>query len=281
MKKVAVITVGLLVISVFAVLSQLAVGAADNPTREYLSAALQDQIAACGLSLVVEYSTVRERSQNKAVLERSEEHYRYTRNSDAMRIDTIKDGKVTKQAFHNRRSNEYRLLSEDGPGSYAIQGFGISDPFVNSDFFETSLYFLNKKPLYQWILSAVDSGTTEIVDGADCLRLLIPSGIVRPARYVVWLDPAVGYNPRRIDVVHSESRVTVIKYTDYRSLGETGWFPMKMTLEYSIPKYQWDIRIVSSVTKVTSGAEVATEIIRPVFPSGTLVYAGGGEFIQP
>ena len=63
--------------------------------------------------------------------------------------------------------------------------------------------------------------------------------------------------------MESESEITVIKYGDYKALGNSGWFPMKMTLDYgaTLPEshggFEVTIRMENSVTKITPMDSVA------------------------
>lgn len=254
----------------------------NSQLLEFVSACLRNQEAACGASLEVEYTRVAERTDADGnLLERGEKRYRYIRTPAALRADTLVDGELVHVAFHDRITNAWRELSFDGSRCVAAEGRGLGDPFLDSHFFETSRYLLEKKPLVEWIPSATVVAPKEILDGEECLRLHITNVVSRPSGFDVWLDPAISYNPRRIDIVIRPGDVVTVRYEQYESLPGGVWFPKKMTVQSIVPKYNWNVKVVNTVTKVSVGKTYTVEKLRPAIPSGAEVHALGGEYTQP
>ena len=252
-----------------------------NDPLEFASASLRNQEAALQPSLEVEYTRLLERSSEGVLLERGEKQYRYIRTPDALRIDTLEKGNVVHKAFHNRKTREYRALSIGGSKTEGFERYGLSEPFRNTELLETSLYRLGEIHLVDMISRGKIAALSESIDGHECLKLDIPSGVVRPASYQVWLDPAIGCNPRRIDIVHAADRITTVKFDDYAVVTGNAWFPKKMTLKLKLQKQKWDVKVENTVTSIAIGKRYTVEELRPVYPSGTEVHGVGDEYLQP
>lgn len=262
----------------------ISISAEDDNSQllEFVAACLRNQEAACGASLEVEYTRVLERTDAEGnLLERGEKRYRYIRTPAALRADTLENGKVVHQAFHNRVTNAWREVLTDEFGCVAAEGRGLGEPFLNTEFLETSRYLLEKKPLVEWIPSATVVAPKEMLDGEECLRLHITNVLPRPSGFDVWLDPAISYNPRRIDIIIRPGDVVTVRYEQYEPISDGVWFPKKMTVQSVVLKYNWHVKTVNTVTKVAVGKTYTVEQLCPTIPSGAEVHALGGEYTQP
>jgi len=243
---------------------------------KFVAASLRNQETACGASLEVEYTRVAERTDASGnLLERGEKQYRYIRTPNALRADTLVNGKVVHQAFQDRATKAWREVSIYDSGCVAAEGQGIGEPFLNTEFFETSRYLLEKKPLSEWILKAKVVSPKEMLDGRECLKLHIDNIVSRPTGFDIWLDPAIGYNPRRIDKIIRPGDVVTINYEQYEPITNKVWFPKRMVVRSIEPEFRWNIKVVNTVTKISVGKAYTLEQLRPVIPSGAEVHVAG------
>ena len=85
----------------------------------------------------------------------------------------------------------------------------------------------------------------------SCLKIEIPGRNLNLKTYVVYLDPTVGFNPRRIDFVWRDNRPSTVWYSDYQKVANV-WFPRKQVQEYGF-RFEPNTmcRVVNTVTRLT------------------------------
>lgn len=143
------------------------------------------------------------------------------------------------------------------PGPLLI-GSVMPDPIIRS---------IESQPLVEALKRGEVTDFQETVDGYACWRVLIPSREVSYDRFVVWVDPSIGFLPRRIEFAHDKRRSSFQSFTEYKQLRAGVWFPMRMS--------RWDAggqeTNVSTVTQVHSGDALPKDSLKIVFPSGMRV----------
>lgn len=95
--------------------------------------------------------------------------------------------------------------------------------------------------LYGWVKYGTVLESVEAIDGHRCWKIDIrDTGDCLVDHYELWLDPAVGLNPRRIAMHGSDSYngdwTVVVDSDDFREIDKGIWFPLKQTLVKSVPK---------------------------------------------
>lgn len=240
-----------------------------TPTAEFLAAALRKQEAACGRSLEVEYTGVWQRAGSRVPSDYEKAHYVYRRTPAALRLDKMSGKGVVDIASYDRESREYRRWLA-GEGEI---GRGLMSPFCTPEFLGTALYPLDDQPLCERIASGSVGDQKEKIDGHYCWRVEIPGHRSGLEKYVVWLDPHIGFCPRRIVYAWTDMQPEFISFTDYANLGDGVWFPRKQALSYgSVDKRGATFTIVNTVTRLSRGRVIPKSDMILAFPSGTRVH---------
>lgn len=221
------------------------------PTADFIAAAMRHQVTA---SIEVKYS----------LSDSVDYHYTRTPEARSMTLRFLNKGDE-QQASYDFATRETRVLetSKGGAVSGTILSPWLGDPFVSQDVLDPVLLVLpwgaeGPRPLHEWVPSGEVLSKREDVDGHSCWRI----DLVRPAermdRYSIWVDPNVGFCPRRIEITPSGQRgPTVINYRDYRELAGGVWFPMKQVNEFPAVSGPEGKNAVSS----TKGGQLNTPVI--------------------
>lgn len=250
---------------------------------EFIAAALADQESACGASLEVEYTGEWVKSVGNETAESSTYSYRYVRTASFQRIEVRKQNGIEIVNSYGRSSDEFRILQIDPSGrALGRIGSGIGDPLGTLNAFETVLYHLYEGPLRDRIRLGVVGSQPENIDGYDCTRVEIPSTKSTLFNYVVWVDPSVGFNPRRIEFVWKDKQPTVVKFSEFALQPGGAWIPGKQTVEY-VSRFNQAaaFKITNIVTKVAVGQSIPDDQMRVSFPAGAEVQIYDGEFTVP
>lgn len=268
-----------------------------KPSSDFLAAALVNQVQSVGASLQVRSFSYPLGGPTKGA---SWYDVEYTRTPsilhvrekrgvfDSSRLEDRSERSVIQAAF-NLETQEFRSLTtqSDGEsvgriaaGSFGdcfSQGFPIVDP---------PRFPIGLRPLFERIKLATISDTTEEIDGYKCWRadIVDPDQPVSAAghpvtlTYSVWLDPDIGYAPRRITYrlqetseVGSAPKVVTSTYNflSYRSISSGAWFPSRVTIVHEGSEQKgW----ITEVTSVSTGASVSADALKIGIPSGTRVF---------
>ena len=255
--------------------------ASAAPRPAEIASALRNQEVACGASLELAYTDSWKRFDGGRVEEEAITTYRYTRTPDAFRVDVERDGRMIQQTFVDRDTNQCVQLDSPGSSQYAVLGKGLGSPFLNREFFETTRYLLGREPLCERVESGVVSEQMEQIDGHDCWRVEIPPDRLNLKRYVAWLDPSIGFNPRRIEYVWTDEVPDVITFAKYEEITGGFWFPKEMVLTYEWKSGNRTFRQVNKVDSITVGRVIPKEQLRLEVPSGMRVISNNREFTAP
>jgi|GEM_PF-5978660 len=147
------------------------------------------------------------------------------------------------------------ITGQPGPGSIMTK---MPDPIKRS---------LDSQALVEALKRGEVADSQETVDGHACWRVVIPSREVKYERFVVWVDPSIGFLPRRIAFVGDRGRSSFQSFTNYKQLRPGVWFPMRMSC-WNAGGPEW---YVSTVRQVHTGGALPKDSLKIVFPSGTRV----------
>lgn len=265
------------------------------PTAQFIAAALRNQASA---SIKVKYSL----SDSLT--------YEYIRTPEALAMTEtfLKSGDVTRASYDfAARENRQLETRRDGTAIGRV-GTWLADPFVNQDLLDPVLFVLpwgmeGPRPLYEWVPLGRVLPQQESVDGHPCWRLDLTAPAPVMQSYSIWVDPQVGFCPRQIEFVFTDSRrgPTVIKFQDYRELASGIWFPMKQVAEFPARRVssssagktvftlvpatptpsaemvtdEGRTQSTRTATEATAGNTFSKDSLLVKFPSGTKVYVGG------
>lgn len=245
-----------------------------TPTIEYLTAALRHQDQLAGDSLQLTYQVSRHKSDSVPVPIRE---IRYVRTASLIRMeDTAKGSGLVEISSYNRTTNEARSLGKrlsDGSIVGATTTIeDVSPRLTCLNMMETAVLYVLMRPLYE----AITEGTVacqESVDQHVCWRVDISAkklGYTDDATISVWLDPSIGYCPRRLnrpvngslDVLSAFS----IDFKNYKDIGNGVWFPSEQVFSHGGEDIKTSLTLESADIGKTPGELLVT------FPSGTRVW---------
>jgi len=279
---------GFVVIS--AILAILATSgyASSTPTPEFVSAALinQEQVRPI---LDITYTYGRPGSPEPAT-------FRYVRTPGLLYAQQKSPGFQITASF-DRTKREFRALQVAGKTGDIAAG-EISDqpgqPLCTQSIMETTLYNLYDGPLYQVVAVGSIADQLEEIDGRECWRVESPSEKAgRIDKYVIWVDPAIGFCPRRLEI-RSKQRdsLQVTRFTDYTSSSKDFWFPSKIHyLSYkatatiadvsSAPEEALKMDMLAEIQHVGKSENVSLDDLIVRFPTGTEIHIGDSTYKAP
>lgn len=219
------------------------------PTPEFIAAAMKNQEKA-GLSLQVRYSdstringviadkhVTGEVVRNGCYIRNPETMFlkeEVTRNYDPG-VDTtdLLVASSTVTTSYDRLTHEYRRRVAWNDGS-PPQGVDTYDPTPNDMDDLTRVESVASYSTGASLLRLVKSGTVlqkrETVDGHSCWGVAYDT-IPDVQRHVIWVDPDIGFCPRRIDLILNKQLRRSKTMRDYRELGYGVWFPKEVLFE--------------------------------------------------
>jgi len=249
---------------------------AATPTARFLSAALKDQEVKCGPSLEVDYQVeFHPIAGGRASVTR----WSYKRTPEIVRAEREIGFQTKTICTFDRKTEEFRTLTTSPRLVEGRVSVGLWMPITLLECLETTNFHLPDGRLVDCLTLGKVSKQTEKIDGHSCWRVDIPSKSRNVSRYVVWVDPVIGYNPRRIDLFWVTEKPETITFTSYKSVEKGVWFP-----EQSVHRYVnsgKDYIMVISVSSLTAGRVIPKDQLRLEFPSGTAVSIRGVTVTMP
>lgn len=261
------------------------------PTADFMAAAMRNQAAH---TVEVDYG-----SQSGQI------KYHYIRSPLALSITKtfVGSGEVHKGSY-DFATRETRLLRTEKSGEHSgtSRTSWLGDPFARQNLLDPVFFVLpwgsnGPRPLYERISAGSVAADKEEIDGHACWRVDLPPEPAGITGYSVWVDPDIGFCPRRIMMTEAESGKgpTIISFQDYQEISSGVWFPMKQVNEFStisIPEGTTvGIRAVGApiptsgipraferktntyvADKATAGKTYSKESLLVQFPSGTKVH---------
>jgi hypothetical protein len=125
--------------------------------------------------------------------------------------------------------------------------------------------------LYGWVKYGKLQSKMEPIDGHDCWKVEVQSPEGVPLKLLeAWLDPTIGYNPRRL-IMHfkgsAEEHATMVSYKDYREIADGIWFPAEELVGSPDPNAAPSITCRAS--EVRGDRKLSKDDIAVKFPSRT------------
>jgi len=276
-KKAATLLLCLLVSALLITISIRANGGA--PSGEFFAHALTHQEQLCGRSLDVTYTFWIDNNHHSDC--------RYVRSFDTLFLER-KSGLRDTRSRLDRNSKEFRQVTipKDGGHSEGI----IDDKFAGD---------LGNRVIPDVVLFPVDVGTlSELVsrgkvesdkqdiNGSSCWLIEIPSKYNPDEVYRVWLDPTIGYCPRRIEILRANRLPQTIDFLLYKDLANGLWLPMEIRNKYQFvvrTKRDEIVESVMKVSKVEIDQTISTSELDVVFSKGCDVYnkITNAKYVQP
>jgi hypothetical protein len=204
------------------------------PTVEFVQAALRLQAAP---PLVVDYTL---NLTTPSVLYAGVVHY--VRTGEVLRIeqtiDSIHGTGRTVSAFDRTTGEGRRLETVPSSHTQGRVGHRMLSPLDCQDRVETALFKAYTGELVDIVVYGVISAQMEKIDGHDCWRVELPlSGaggghVPEGTAQTVWLDPTIGFCPRRYEVKWKMGKQPlIVNFKDYEEVAKGIWFQRKQTVE--------------------------------------------------
>ncbi|MHB0999289.1 MAG: M56 family metallopeptidase [Armatimonadota bacterium] len=146
-----------------------------------------------------------------------------------------------------------------------LPGAMLSDPSL----METVTRLLPERPLYLMVRKYGSVAGQEEVDGHTCIKIKVAISLPKALMmkesnvmpYMVWVDPSIGFCPRRLDYYARKERYVSISMSDYREISPGVWFPM---IQKTIAE-QTNRKFVSKVQEVKANASMKNMSSPPIF----------------
>ena len=252
------------------------------PTIETIAKALRDQEAARGDSLEVTYTVT---YSDEGTDSTTAYHYIWTPEGVLFESHYQKAGDGA--PYRSRVSltqGGARILTigSDGSVKGRISPWTPGSGSINLAQMETTGAGLVGKTLYEEIEGGKVAKVQEKIDGHNCWKVERPRKGIRSSRTLrVWLDPDIGYCPRRLEVEYDGgSKMGPISFKNYRKLEGGVWFPMEMERVNVVGAGR---QVVTKVQSIRVGREIPIEELEVKFPSGTHVEdkVSGTNYVVP
>lgn len=238
---------------------------------EFVVAALTNQLHASGKTLEVMYQY---QSTGGLVLD-----VKYIRTPTRVMFIEIEGISRVDKSSYNAATTEvrtYGLLKAKGRQLGSISD-DLSWPLGTCMVMDPVLYFGWEGFLLDTIGRGVIADSMEDVDGHPCYRVDVTPADEAYTPYTVWVDPKIGYCPRKL--VAQEEKPTVAELSDYIELGDGIWFPKKIKRMVDMPAMREKVPSLTSdtvelISEVKTVKLVETDLEKPPiveFPSGTEV----------
>ena len=218
--------------------------AAEKPSADSVAAALLSQEQACGCSLQADYTVTGRSTDGEPVPIWA---IRYIRTPEFIymedkELNNPDEASATTNKFsYNRNTKDMKIVAvrsrdgtevevgwnlwrgEMGGTATRVTAWNSLDP----------LYMLSV-PIYQAVRSGSIADETEVIDGSACWRVDVPGAKIGHGQniaFVIWVDPAIGFCPRRITRMSQGVLQVGVSFSGYRVLGDGIWFPSKVVIE--------------------------------------------------
>jgi hypothetical protein len=273
--------------------------ASDVPTLDYIAAAMQAQNAAsveckfktavvsqpkkAGLDYKKRYTGVITADKGKTIDADMPGTSRYIRTPDVLYRE---DGGLT---LWGKRSGTTgiaesccKMLSKGVTTGQVWQG-GASRAWTVMDRIETVVYPVyprgddpTTKFLLGWVKYATVCSAEELVDGQQCWRLdITDTGDSGIRHYALWLDPTIGFNPRRFTMQLKRSSKCDLEYTidsqEYEEISTGIWFPRRQVRSRVADDLPACYQTIYTAVELGGGGNYAADELKPKFDPGTQV----------
>ncbi len=260
--------------------------APDVPTPDFIAAAMKNQEIACGPSLEIKYTSQGETLANGETKSRPLRFVNsYIRTPDVIILEvrterakepTGWEWNYTNKYWFSRSSGQARELVSVPPGVVTAGSIRNDPPpefLMGVDNMDTVLRYVGSCLLYDAVKTGAVAEQTEEIDGSKCWRIDIPGLASSQVSYRVWVDPEIGFCPRRIDYLFGDNLDVRLEQRGYVNIGNGVWFPMEqITTSYRHPDKT--TRTICKVDEYHVGRSLPPEQLTLTFPKGTTVFMG-------
>jgi len=238
------------------------------PTAEFLCAALRYQeTASVRAAYVVRDSPDAARA------------WEYRRTAQAVLLKDVVGGVVASYDAETGECRTQVIDSTDKEKRAVLIATSLSGPFCDQSLLETARYPLfagapGTRTLREWLPQGTVSDHKEQIDGHECWRVTVPGPTRSFDAYVIWLDPGIGFCPRRIDFTPSPAafagkvKSMEARFGDYRDLGDGVWFPARLEYESRLADGAVQLRVAEASSVGSEPAGPKADLLVPI-PSGT------------
>lgn len=247
-------------IGVISVLPTSLCPASETPSIEFITAALNSQLQTAAID--VDFSQTDSGSPVVG-------SFRYVRTKDIQFMSREEKGNRGFCVFDRKRGIGKQFVLENGQKQGWVKSDTSNMPFELAGWPDPVLCLLHIGNLVDVIGEGTVSDTMEKIDGHDCWRVEIKR--IKPAltqKYVVWLDPSIGFCPRRAETSW-EGHQQVCTLTDYKDIGKGVWFPM--LVRWESPDLGQMTVTEAKVTRAAAVTDLKALKVETSFPSGTKV----------
>lgn len=259
--------------------------AEDAPSIEFIAASLLNQDQASAPSLECKFTIVVKKNGEEATVKTRSDYVRtpdvcFMKREDCEGLASDESTWVTKrltEIAYDRKAQEHRILEKYFGGigpEYpngriragrppAMRNVSLPDPVIYIPVFsDTDIRSLIEK-------GKVDG--KEEINGHMCWKVSVidvnTSGVA--TNRFLWLDPDVGFCPRRIDAYADETLLSSAVFDDYREVASGLWFPYR--LESTSDRSEVRLEHVCRVEWLKVGRSIPKDELAVHFPSGTRV----------
>jgi hypothetical protein len=171
--------------------------------------------------------------------------------------------------FDRTRGKGKKFIMEDGKKNGWVQADVSGMPLQLAGWPDPVLRLLHIGYLVDVIGNGTVADAMEKVDDHDCWRVDIRKDTGKMVmKFTAWLDPEIGFCPRRIDSSWEDHLQTCLM-TDYRDIGSGVWFPMYTRWES--PDQGLHFLTEAKVKTARAVADIGTLKLDTKFPTGTKV----------
>ena len=247
--------------------------AGEAPSLDFVRAALQKQATA-----TVEVSYTLDSDVPATVR-------RYIRSADVLyrkdRLQEVSSERSGVEGILNLRAKSEGAGGEPRGAVLTIRPNVTYDGWLVTDRIDPVLLPILPRPddsrtwcLYGWLKYGNVSSTAESIEGHDCWKVEITdTGNSPQKRLQTWLDPSIGFNPRRVMTEAKDDAWTkVVEFKDYREIAAGIWFPAQQILTTNWPKGGMvDARNVFQATEIHGDRQFSKDELVVKFSPGTKV----------
>ena len=256
------------------IITKICANSSDVPSAEFLAQALLNQEQSCGQALDITY-TLRVVGDPVEAIRKC----RYIRTPLILFLE--KDSQSYNRRIDlQRNSGESRQLATNKADS-KMQGL-IDGKFAsalgNREFPDVVRFPLDGGTPQDLVRRGKVDATRQDVGGQSCWLVETPGTQIPGEVYRLWLDPAIGFCPRRIEILRSDVTPQTIEFLEYKALGNGVWLPMEIRNKYqsSSPLAKAgengsSVEVVMRVSRASVDQTIPDSELRVDFPSGTSV----------
>jgi len=182
------------------------------------------------------------------------------------------------------RDKQARIGEISGTPIGLISRYSPARLWVGMDRLETimyPLYWRSDDPsthfLYGWIKYGKVNSSMEAIDGSMCWKVdVTDTGDSIVNHYEMWLDPHIGFCPRRIkmhgnDSYNGEWNI-VIDSTEYKEISPDVWFPARQVMVKDVPKKGLvNTQRIFRAIELTGSKSYTRAQLDPEFEPGTVI----------